>query len=156
MREIKFRAWDSSESKMIYLDDQSMSVEINFLNNWTYNHKTYWEVVTKEGEPGYPHMSQYVDSRRTENKIMQYTGLKDKNGKEIYEGDIVKYIAGKNYQTTGVVTWVDEKNSINFKTYPLICAFVIHNEKENKTDKFEWDETDYMEVIGNIYEGENK
>ena len=84
---------------------------------------------------------------------MQYTGIKDKNGKEIYEGDIVRYIAGEKYQTTGVVTWIDEKNSINFKTYPLICAFVIHNEKENKTDKFEWDETDYMEVIGNIYEG---
>ena len=84
--------------------------------------------------------------------LMQYTGLKDKNGKEIYEGDIVEYVAGETYANTGVVTWVNERNSSNLKTYPFMCGFVIHNEKENKTDKFEWDETNYMEVIGNIYE----
>lgn len=84
--------------------------------------------------------------------FMQYTGLKDKNGKEIYEGDIVEYVAGETYANTGVVTWVNERNSSNLKTYPFMCGFVIHNEKENKTDKFEWDETNYMEVIGNIYE----
>jgi len=84
--------------------------------------------------------------------LMQYTGLKDANGKEIYEGDIVKYVAGKNYENTGVVIWADEKNSFNLKTYPFMCGFVIHNEKESKTDKFEWDETNYMQVVGNIYE----
>lgn len=84
--------------------------------------------------------------------ITQWVGLKDKNGIDIYEGDIVKYVAGENYENTGVVTWVDEKNSFNLKTYPFMCGFVIHNEKENKTDKFEWDETNYMEVIGNIFE----
>lgn len=84
--------------------------------------------------------------------ITQWTGLKDKNGIDIYEGDIVKYVAGKNYENIGVVTWVDENNSFNLKTYPFMCGFVIHNEKENKTDKFEWDETNYMEVIGNIFE----
>lgn len=86
------------------------------------------------------------------NLLLQYTELKDKNGKEIYEGDIVKYLAGENYENTGVVTWADEKNSFNLKTYPFMCGFVIHNEKENKTDFFEWDENGYMEVLGNIYE----
>jgi uncharacterized phage protein (TIGR01671 family) len=126
MREIKFRAWCFPTKEM---------------KNWI---NLKYEM---DGE-----IADVLDDEW--HHLMQYTGLKDKNGTEIYEGDIVRYIAGENYQTIGVVTWVDEKNSINFKTYPLVCAFVIHNEKEDKTDKFEWDETDYMEVIGNIYEQE--
>lgn len=124
MREIKFRAWDKVNKNMLY-DVSTGTVII-----W------YKEI-----------------SAKSENCVfMQYTGLKDANGKEIYEGDIVKYVAGENYENTGVVIWADEKNSFNLKTYPFMCGFVIHNEEENKTDKFEWDETNYMEVIGNIYE----
>ena len=96
--------------------------------------------------------SQEIFKYYPQHLITQWVGLKDKNGVDIYEGDIVKYVAGENYKNTGVVTWVDESNSFNFRTYPFICGFVIHNEKENKTDKFEWDETNYMEVTGNIFE----
>ena len=147
MREIKFRAWDKKYEVMRPVIEyfrpykyipvttkagyQSIRSEVG--------DEVFWGFGTPEaGEEGYI--------------IMQYTGLKDANGKEIYENDVVKYVAGENYQNTGVVIWVDEKNSFNLKTYPFMCGFVIHNEQENKTDKFEWDETNYMEVIGNIYE----
>lgn len=127
MREIKFRAWDNNVKEMIIQDNTDRIDKIPH----------YWETHIKT-------------------TIMQYIGLKDKNGIEIYEEDIVRFqhIDDYGYMTNvfqneshvGVVKWGG--------FYP---AFDIFNINDNSTFGFDCNifsmESDVViEIIGNIYE----
>ena len=79
----------------------------------------------------------------SQDEIMQYTGLKDKNGKEIYEGDIVRW--GESEPN------IDWNGTVKGEVYWLDGGFWVAC-KESNHFSGRIDETGHFEIIGNIYE----
>ena len=126
MREIKFRAWDKDDKVMRSWKEVQIQKDYG---------EDFYFLGYKENKA--------ITRFDHEQILMQYTGLKDKNGKEIYEGDIVKITEFFNekepylsYQVTfgrGVLALLDE-DELSYVQYPL----------------YDWIEN--TEVIGNVYE----
>ena len=130
MREIKFRVWDAEASRMIYSDkpedEYNFGFERGALKAWFTEFEMqsdgHAEPISEELEP-----------------LMQYTGLKDKNGKECFFDD---YCTAK------------------FRTRDRIeelCGRLIEDEfmiclQTNEGDFYSLNRLCDIEVIGNIYE----
>ena len=133
MRKIKFRAWDKKNKKMVYSDDGSQEY------GWFTGNDGCMLCVRIEEEK---------DIKL--NNIMQYAGFKDKNGKEIYEGDILEIVNNLNETTKKlnthnvivkykegsiVATWEDELDGEIFNHFNSYNTPIVT-----------------FEIIGNIYE----
>ncbi|EPB8155459.1 YopX family protein [Clostridium perfringens] len=132
-RELKFRVWDKTSDSMLYQDDFER-VELDTKNKMV-------TLIAEEESDKSHYVLDYEDGIEAE--ILQYTGLKDKNGKEIYEGDILSI---KIYSGDKVI--VEGKTVVEFKDG---CFGVIwgHDKAFLSLNSFFKAK---FEVIGNIYE----
>ena len=123
MREIKFKAYHKITKEIFNI------IEIDFRNKYLYSY-----------EKLAPSLFEKACYPLSECELMQYTGLKDCEGQEIYEGDIVKYFCSFYTKDCNA----PEKGHIIF----VNAMFSIVNKKISKkiSDCYE------IKVIGNIYQ----
>jgi uncharacterized phage protein (TIGR01671 family) len=114
MREFKFRVWEYDAKEFLYLDPLRGGL---FDSRW------------------------FIDDEQS--VVMQYTGLKDKNGNEIYEGDLVKLHGNDKLIVPVIFGWGDDNEGYS-DSYGWCFGSRVVGDSASLDGR--------TEVIGNIYE----
>lgn len=117
MREIKFRAFEKHSQRMFYNVQSGIYMDPDEFESFN-------DILG---------LARY--------KVMQFTGLKDKNGDEIYEGDFVKIIS--SYYGQEIIATVRYENSL--------ASFVFETGEDQGYSRIDASFKD-IKVVGNIYE----
>jgi uncharacterized phage protein (TIGR01671 family) len=147
MREIKFRAWDKRKKEMIDLTQSEELYGIMARINH-YNGKFYTTIWKFQDDKPWPDKRVTYDEDDIE--LMQYTGLKDKNGKEIYEGDILHYYWKSTLSSSQKP--VDQIFEVIFDEGSFQQMEIYRENLQYRKDIAIWHDWADLEIIGNIYE----
>ena len=129
MREIKFRAWSNYEQKYYY--------NIGLIND-----NIYADLGDNYGDENWQIIGSMFDD---DISIEQYTGIKDRRGFEIYEGDIVKY-QDRDYSEVfgqGDVYYDGDDCMFKIRCVGFVLFFINLSNEE-------------LEVVGNIHDKEKE
>lgn len=147
-RQIKFRAWDEKRKRMYFVSDLHIATVMN---------GGVWATVN--GKDIIEDKDIKLQIQPKDIKLMQFTGLTDKNGKEIYEGDIVKnydedFCGFGKCESIGSVYFGEGSfciepikiGSVKRTDFEYIYSLDFYGYEGRE---FSWDK---LEIIGNIYE----
>ena len=139
MRSLKFRVWGLYGDEYIYIDEENQAEAESYWDRGCIailDEKHIVDYGTDEDGDGDGY--EYCDVQEVET-IEQYTGLKDKNGKEIYEGDILQ----DDSNDTAVVIWREHHGEWGIK-------WIHMGIEDSLSHRMEWGHLN--EIIGNIHE----